>query len=430
MTDKKRSRIEKKQSLPTTTAEPVEVHSEQELNLAPFQEAEQTWLTPDGDFDWEAYEATCISRVRKPNPHIKTQKGDRVYSRESYAQEMYDLINGHSISTNLRPNLSSGEIVDGIIHAISKEWLTVDVNYRELIYVKLSKEPANVVVDFKPGDSVSVLVLSKDEGSQVFGSISGGMKQRIFRDLQAGIESADTAWVGNVTAMIENGGYIVNVQGIECFMPGSLAGINKLHDFNSIVGQQIYIVPVSFSPERGTIVVSHRKYLQALIPGAIQDLKANIEQKHVGSVTGSAKYGVFVEFNECLTGMIHANDLDEATMQKFKSREIKPGDSIEFWVKDVISNSKITLSQKSESIDNPWNDIEKRFKVPSTVEATVKTKKDYGLFISIEKGLVGLLHVSELEDNIMELYNPGDKITVQINRIDKDSQKIFLSLPS
>lgn len=421
MTDKKRTRIGNQNPNPVTDQMVVKSSKE------PSVDKIENWLDPNGEFDWNAYEATCPSKTRKPNPHVKTQNGDKVYSRESYAQELYDVFNGHSTTHNVRPKVSIGDIVEGKIFGISEEWMTVDVSYREMIYVKLSKEPASVLEEYRAGDVVSVLVTGHDD--HFIGSISGGMKQRVFKDLQEGVEEGNTAWVGKVTHMIENGGYIVNIQGVECFMPGSLAGINKLHDFNSIINEELYVVPVSFSAERGTIVVSHRAYLKALIPEEIEKLKANIEEKQTGSVTGTAKYGVFVEFNNCLTGMIHANDLDEDTMTKFKSRDIRPGDPVEFWIKDIISNSKITLSQKAETIDNPWKDIEKRFKVPCNVEATVKTKKDYGLFITIDKGLVGLLHVSELEDNIMDLYDSGDKITVQINRIDKDSQKIFLKLP-
>ena len=388
----------------------------------------ETWLTSTGEFDWEGYEATCITHTRKSNPHIKTSNRDRVYSRETYAQELYDLITGHASTTDLKAELNIGDIIDGKIYGVTSEWMTVDANYRELVYVKLSKEPKYIKEEYTPGDDVSVLITDNED--QIIGSISGGMKQRVFRDLQRGVEDGDTAWIGKVENMIENGGYIINVQGVQCFMPGSLAGINKLHDFDSIIGEEIYVVPVSFSPERGTIVVSHRKYLQALIPNAIKDLKANIDNQQTGHVTGTAKYGVFCEFNDCLTGMIHVNDLDEETATKFKSRSIKPGDTIEFYVKDIISNSKITLSQKADTIHNPWKDVDSRYKVPCNVEATVKTKKDYGLFITVEEGLVGLLHVSELDESIMNLYNPGDTITVQINRIDKDSQKIFLKLPS
>ena len=427
MSENKRSRIT---SLPK--GESVQVKEQTES----VQEVHTTdeWFNEDGTFNWEGYEGSCITNARKVNPHIKTTNlKDRVFCRESYAQQMYDVLQGHEGTDNIRPIVEPGDIIDGKIYAVSSEWMTVDVNYREMVYVQLSKEPQHVIEDYKPGDEVSVLITGdgydNTNNAHITGSVSGGMKQRVFRDLQAGVETADTAWVGRVSHMIENGGYIVNVQGVECFMPGSLAGINKLHDFESIIKQELYVVPVSFSPERGTIVVSHRKYLQAMIPTEIENLKATIDDRKVGSVTGTAKFGVFCEFSNCLTGMIHVNDLDEETMKKFKSREIKPGDSIEFWVKDIISNSKITLSQKAETIHNPWKDINSRFKVPCNVEATVKTKKDYGLFITVEEGLVGLLHVSELADGIMDLYNPGDTITVQINRIDKDSQKIFLKLP-
>jgi small subunit ribosomal protein S1 len=274
-----------------------------------------------------------------------------------------------------------------------------------------------------------VLITTYRPGSHVIGSISGGVKQKTFMDLRDGVEKGDTAWVGTVVNMIENGGYIVNVQGIDCFMPGSLAGINKLHDFSSIIGTEMYVVPVSFSPDRGTLVVSHRKYLQALIPTAIEELKEAIDNEQTGHVTGTAKYGVFVEFNKCLTGMIHNNDLDEETLVKFKAREIKPGDQISFKVKDIVSEKKITLTQKVNVQINPWSDITTRIQIPSNVTAIVKTKKDYGLFITIEEGVTGLLHISEIGEETMSVFKPGDEITVQITRIDVDSMKVFLKLP-
>ena len=404
----------------------------QEAVLEKPKAKEKNWFSDNGEFDWEGYEATCITKQRKPNPHIKTKGKDRVYSRESYAQELYNLYTDHPSVQNIKATATPGELVEGKIYGITSEWITVDANFRELIYIKTSKEPVSIVEDYKPGDDVSVLITSeigaKMDGN-ITGSISGGIKHKTFGDLISGIETGNTAWIGNVSHMIQNGGYIVEVQGIECFMPGSLAGINKLNDFESIIGTELYVVPVSHSQERGTIVVSHRKYLKALIPSEIENLKAVVDEKITGTVTGTAKFGIFCEFNDCLTGMIHANDIDEDTMVKFKSREIKPGDSIEFWVKDIVTNSKITLSQKAENINNPWKDIDKRYKIPCNVEAIVKTKKEYGLFISIEEGLVGLLHVSEFPEGIIDTFNPGDKIVVQVNRIDKESQKIFLKFP-
>lgn len=393
-----------------------------------IEDTNDQWYNAEGEFMWDEYEATCVTRLRKPNPHIKTRKGDKVYSREVYAQELYDKMELYESNVNMLPELIEGGIYDGTVFAVTSDFITVDVGYRESVYIKFEKEPEHVQA-LKPGEATSVLITTYRPGSHVVGSISGGVKQKTFMDLRDGVEKGDTAWVGTVVNMIENGGYIVNVQGIDCFMPGSLAGINKLHDFSSIIGTEMYVVPVSFSPDRGTLVVSHRKYLQALIPTAIEELKESIDNKQTGHVTGTAKYGVFVEFNKCLTGMIHNNDLDEEALVKFKAREIKPGDEISFKVKDIVSEKKITLTQKANVQINPWSDITTRIQIPSNVTAIIKTKKDYGLFITIEDGVTGLLHISEIGEETMSVFRPGDEITVQITRIDVDSMKVYLKLP-
>ena len=378
----------------------------------------------NGEFLWEKYESTCPTQNRTPNPHIKTQDGDVVFSREPYAQELYDKMKQYS--QPIKPKIHEGEIHEGVIYGIDHNYITVDIGYRELVYVNFGKE-SEEVQQSSVGDETAVLIT--DTKGTLTGTITGGIKHKTFTDLRNAIDEGRTAWIGLVKNMIDKGGYVVRVQGIDCFMPGSLAGINKLSDFSSIVGEEIYVVPVSFSADRGTIVVSHRKYLQALIPSEIEKLKQTIEEEKEGFVTGTAKYGVFVEFNQCLTGMIHNNDLDEATLTKFKAREIKPGDPIKFKVKDIISNNKITLTQKDVVEINPWINITKRYTIPSVVEAVVKSRKDYGLFINIEDGVTGLLHISEIGEETMSVFNPGDKITVQITRIDEATMKVFLKMP-
>ena len=431
MSDKKRRRINSSapeantvELAPETQAAvqtPTEITKEtKEDNGDDYSE----FYDEDGEFKWDAFEATCVTATRKPNPHIKTQDGDQVFSREPYAQELYDLMKG--ASQNIKPELFIGEIHDGTIHGVTEEWITIDINYREMVYVKSSKE-SDEVRQLLPGAETAVLIT--ETKGLLTGTITGGVKHKTFMDLRDAIDEGNTAWIGTVNNMIENGGYIVKVQGVDCFMPGSLAGINKLSDFSSIVGEELYVVPVSFSPDRGTLVVSHRKYLQALIPSKIEELKETIDNEQTGHVTGTAKYGVFVEFNKCLTGMIHNNDLDEETLVKFKAREIKPGDAIAFKVKDIVSDKKITLTQKANMDVNPWADITTRYQIPSNVVAKVKTKKDYGLFITIEDNVTGLLHISEIGEETMSVFRPGDEITVQITRIDVESMKVYLKLP-
>ena len=428
---KSRPRINKKAIEGVEVNQP-ESTAQQEQTEVRIESERDKWTLDSGEFDWDGYAADCPKTLRTSNPHVKVEGTDKVFSRESYAQEFYDILTNREKESEFIPKLKVGVIYDGKVYGINETHATVDVNYRQLVFVKLSKEDPQYR-DVRPGEEVSVLITegtNDDERGNIIGTISGGMRQRIFMDLREGIDSADTAWTGVVKEMISAGGYVVNVQGVDCFMPGSLAGINKLHDFESIVGSEMYVVPVSFSPERGTIVVSHRKYLQAMIPVEISKLRENITEKVSGIVTGTAKYGVFCEFNTCLTGMIHVNDLDEETFKKHKSQSIKPGEEIELLIKEIVSNTKITLTQKTLEETNPWININERYKVPSTVEAKVKAVKDYGIFVTLEEGIVGLLHISEVGEDLIKVFKGGDNITVQITRIEAETRKVFLKLPS
>ena len=385
----------------------------------------------DGNFDWEGYESTCPRVLRTPNPHIKVVNDKhKVYSREPYAQDMYNRMVGHIEENDIITHIRYGSAYKGRVFAITEETASVDIGYRQLVYVNLAKEEGEFK-NIQPGEEVSVIITSplNDDKKPIMGSVSEGTKRATFQEMLEAIEDQSTAWVGKVKRMLEDAGYMISVNGIDCFMPGSLAGINKLYDFESVVGEEIYVVPVSFSKERKTMVVSHRAYLKTLIPDAIENLKENLMEEIVGTVTGSAKYGVFCEFSKCLTGMIHVNDLDGDTLVRHKKREIQPGEEIKFKVKDIISNTKITLTQRDDVEMNPWLEINKKYKVPSEVDATIKTCKDYGLFVELEAGVVGLLHVSEIGEDKIKTYKPKQDIKVLITKIEEDTKKIFLKLP-
>lgn len=396
---------------------------------------EPYWLenanVPMDEFDWEKHQSECPTMFRTPNTKINAPHGIRVYSREPYAQEMLNLLLGHDDRKPAQMEISEGGIYTGTVYSINQEWASIDIGYRENIYVNMIKEEASAKSIIIVNDEVKVQVTSKsDSRGYVVGSVSAGVKTALMSEIMLSITEGTTAYGGIIKEMIPGGGYIVNVQGIECFMPGSLAGINKLADFESIIGTQMYVVPVSFSEKRGTIVVSHREYLKAMIPDRVEEIRNNIDGERTGNVTGSAKYGVFVEFNECLTGMIHVNDLTPEMLKKHKSREIRPGDEINFRVKEVVSDDKIILTQLDTApVIDLWEGIEQRIQIPSEVIGTVRAVKDYGIFIDIEYGIAGLLHISEIQDLIdTTTIKSGDKITVQVTRIDSAARKIFLKI--
>jgi len=410
-----------------TKEEPVAQETKKNDKLAYLENAN----VPLEEFDWDAHQASCPSRSRKINKGLKNTGNYNVYCHEPYAQDLLDLFNGYEEARPAQMQVEVGEIYSGTIYSINEEWVAVDIGYRENVYVNVLKEEISVRGLFVPDAEVKIQVLQMGGGRGfVLGSISAGIKSAVVKEIMESIKDGATGYMGTVSQMIPGGGYIVTVQGVECFMPGSLAGINKLADFESIVGTNMYVVPVSFSEKRGTIVVSHREYLKAMIPSKIEALKENLTQDLAGKVTGSAKYGVFVEFDECLTGMIHVNDLTPELLKAHRAREIKPGDDIAFKIKEVVSNEKIILTQlDAKPVVDLWDGITDRIKTPSEIVGTVRAVKDYGIFVDIEKGVAGLLHISEIEDVIdLETIKPGDNITVQVTRIDADSRKIFLKI--
>jgi ribosomal protein S1 len=434
MENKKRKRIDvaQKESTRTKVEEATPVVNEQ---ITSKVDAEHDYILPNGEFDWDGYESAMSHKLRRNNKVKTSSQKHIVYSHDQNAQEFYNLLNEVQFDTEMVSALIENDIMEGKIYSMNERWATVDVNYREMLYIDLSKEDMNLISEFRPGDIVNVKVISDKTASREFAlaSITEGTKQKVFTELRESAELGDSAYLGHVVSMIPGGGYIVRVQGIECFMPGSLAGINKLADFESIVGTDMYVVPDSFSAKRGTIVVSHRAYLQAMIPKTIEALEADLEATQSGFVTGTAKFGVFCEFNDCLTGMIHVNDLDSEWAAKHKAGEIEPGDAIDFKVKEIVSNKKIILTQVDKPAvkeDTSWEEFTKDLEIPSVVYGKVRSVKEYGVFVQVHGSVVGMAHVSSFVDgtDLAERFSKGDEVAVEISKIDNDTKKVFLKV--
>ena len=269
---------------------------------------------------------------------------------------------------------------------------------------------------------VDVKVKTSPNGIAI-ASISDAINEVKFNEILSSIGDKSVGFNGKIIELI-NGGYWVDLGGIKCFMPGSLAGLNKLWDFESMVGKTLIVMPISYSKEKDTIIVSHREYLNTLIPRAIDDLNENIKNQCEGLVTGTTKFGIFVEFNECLTGLIPNTELDEETLEQFNDNKINPGDLITFWTKEIISNKKIILSQKGPR-QNIWDDVDEKYKPMMIITGTVTKITKYGAFIELEKGISGLIHKTKLKDISLE---KGDKVNIKIQAVNSSERKIIMTL--
>jgi small subunit ribosomal protein S1 len=364
---------------------------------------------------WETTESEQKKLKRVHNKKIKTEKGDKVFYYGEDAQQVYNLYN---LKSSYKEPVH-GELVEAELVSISGGNALFDIGYREYAYMDLRKESSQYSELFTPGTKLSIKIGEKKLG-YIPVSFTDSVLEIKSREL---IDSIDkpVAYMAKVNELV-SAGYMLDVDGVSVFMPGSLAGLNKLHDFSVLLGKEIPVMAVNYSKEKNTIVVSHRQYLHSLVPTEIEKIKENPGQLHTGFVTGTTPYGVFCEFNGCLTGMIHATDLTDDLKERHRNGEIKPGDTLDFYIKEIITNFKIILTQFYK--ESPWDSADNKYKPSSVVTGKITSLKDYGAFIELEPGISGLLHISELDKSAVK---EGDTINVRINRIDKVNKKVYLN---
>jgi small subunit ribosomal protein S1 len=377
-------------------------------------EQEITIQLSDDPFD------TKVIKVQVPH-------GTKLMSNESYAADtlsMYGLIDDILIKTKLIEDRID-YTTRGQITFISddKSKALIDIGSKHTAYCALSKEPDYIVEQLEIGKEIDVKIKTNTRNGDVIASIGDAIIEVKLKELKEAIGNKSVGFTALVKELI-HGGYWVDVAGINCFMPGSLGGLNKLHDFNSLVGKEIIVMPIIFSKEKDTIVVSHREYLKTMIPITLDELTDTIKEQRKGFVTGTTKFGIFVQFDECLTGLIPKAELTEETINSLDKGNIKPGDEIEFWTKEIISEKKIILSQLGPNVDL-WDGIDEKYKPMMITEGKVTKVTSYGAFVELEKGISGLIHKSKLKD---ENLTKGDSINVKIGSVNVSDRKITMNI--
>lgn len=311
-----------------------------------------------------------------------------------------------------------GEVSNVKYVGISGDFFTFDGGFKDYVRIENRPSESKYLKNTNIGDSVDVLISEINERDFIIkGSLSELYETRARRSLTSLEEGVSvTAHIKELTPA----GYSVEIQfeGVTLlgFMPNTLAGINKLSSPESILGQTFEVMIESFSRDEGTYIVSRRKYLQTLIPQAIKELKYG--EVYTGSVTGTAPFGVFVEFNGCLTGMIHKTNINTDWTERIN--QILPGFEIDFYIKEIIKDKIILTQILRESL---WDNI----KVGQTFNGKVKDTKPFGALVILDDETNGLIHTSELEKASRKL-TAGEDVKVKVIAVDRLNRKIFLSL--
>ena len=358
---------------------------------------------------------------------VQVPEGTKLMCNEIYAADALSMY-GLTDSTLQKTQLIEDHIsytTKGIVSFIAKDKSSalIDIESKFTAYCTLNKEPDYIVDQLEVGMEIDVKIKTNTATGDVIASISDAIKEVKLKEIKEAIGNKAIGFTAKVKELI-HGGYWVDVAGIECFMPGSLGGLNKLHDFSSLVGKEIIVMPITFSTEKDTVVVSHREYLRTMIPSTIEKLSETIKEPRVGFVTGTTKFGVFAEFDDCLTGLIPKAELTEEMQKSLDDRSIKPGDEINFWTKEIISDRKIILSQLGPKIDL-WDGVDEKYKPMMVTEGKVTKITSYGAFVELEKGISGLIHKSKLKGADL---SKGDTINVKIGSVNVSDRKITMNI--
>jgi len=324
---------------------------------------------------------------------------------------------------DLIEQITKNTTVTGKVISITEKQVTIDICSKDNIVIERRGSEEKICKQLNVGQYVDVLVTDvTDIPYSIKGSLSELVKIKANNTMIESYKSKTSinAFVKEMIAA----GYMLEINiddiRIDAFMPNTLADANKLHDPTSIVGTNIKVMLETLQQDKGIYVVSRKKYLISLIPEKIKEIKSAPRDKvYIGHVTGTREFGIFVQFEDCLTGMIHKANIQEQHQDRIEA--IKPGSKIEFYIKDVIKGGQqIILTQKLE--DSLWDTI----RVGDKLKGNVISVKPFGALISLDYETNGLIQTTYINKN-QKTLKAGEVIDVLVISIIRDDRKIYLT---
>ena len=344
---------------------------------------------------------------------------------ESFA----DLFEESLVSLDMTPGkLVTGEVVD-----IDSDWVTVHAGLKSEAIIPRSQflNDANEL-EIQIGDEVKVALEAVEDG---FGetrlSREKAKRAEAWEVLQAKFEAEETV-TGCISGKVK-GGFTVSINNIQGFLPGSLVDVRPVRDVDHLEGKELEFKLIKLDQKRNNIVVSRRAVLQEANSAQRDELLATLEegQEVKGFVKNLTNYGAFIDLGG-VDGLLHITDMAWKRISH-PSEMLNPGDEITVKIiKFDKESGRISLGLKQLSID-PWALIKERYPAGAKCQARITNLTDYGCFASIEDGVEGLVHVSEMSwtnKNIhpSKVVNIGDEVEVMILDVDEERRRISLGI--
>ena len=372
----------------------------EEIKKAPLNAS----IAPE-EFDWDAFENT-----------VAPGEENRADIEAAYDQTL--------------SKVNENEVVEGVVTGINKREVIVNIGYKSEGVIAAPEFRYNP--DLKVGDTVEVYVESaEDRKGQL---ILSHKKARALKSWDRVNEAYNNdEIVKGFVKTRTKGGMIVDVFGIEAFLPGSQIDIKPIRDYDQFVNQTMDFKIVKINPEFRNVVVSHKALLEAEQEARRSELISKLEKGQIleGVVKNITNYGVFVDLGG-VDGLIHITDLSWGRVDN-PEEVVSLDEKIKVVVKEFDPQQKRIALGYKQLTPHPWDNLDPNLKEGDKVKGKVVLIADYGAFVEVEPGVEGLIHVSEMSwsprlHSAQDFLKVGDEVEAQILNLDRENRKMSLGL--
>ncbi len=327
-------------------------------------------------------------------------------------------------------DFKSGQVVIGKVLAVNDKEVSIDIGFKSEGTIPIDEfaDPSDIVV----GDNVEVLI---DEIEDVDGFLVLSKKKADFmRIWEKVIESFENGEIlkGKCVRRIK-GGIVVDLGGVDAFLPGSQIDVRPIRDFDALINKEMEFKIVKVNHIRKNIVVSHRVLVEEEMKGQREKILVELERGQVleGTVKNITDFGVFIDLGG-VDGLLHINDLSWGRVAH-PSEVVALDEKINVVILDFNDEKdRISLGLKQLQ-PHPWEEVEGKYPLGSTVRGKVVSISDYGAFVELEKGVEGLIHISEMSwtqhiKHPSKILAVGEMVEAKVLSIQKEERKISLGL--
>jgi small subunit ribosomal protein S1 len=350
-----------------------------------------------------------------------------IEDREYNETEFKDLV---KLYEGTLGKISEGEIVKGRIVAIGDSEVSVDIGFKSEGTVSISEFPNRD--DLKVGGEIEVFLESvENKDGQLVLSRKRADFMRVWERVTKAFDSGEVLQ-GRCVRRIK-GGIVVDLLGIDAFLPGSQIDVRPVRDFDQFIGKVMDFRVVKINHPSENVVVSHKVLVEEEMAGQRKAILDSLEKGQIleGTVKAITDFGVFVDLGG-VDGLVHITDLSWGRINH-PSEIVKLDQTINVVVLDFDQEKKrISLGYKQLQ-PHPWENIENKYPVGTKVTGKVVSLADYGAFVEIEKGIEGLIHISEMSwtqhiKHPSQVVSMGQMIDAVILSLDKDNKKLSLGI--